>query len=142
MYPILALDYGQKRIGLAISDSKGIISTPLEKISFSKNRGILEVIQDILEISKEYKIKSFLIGKPQEFNESQSANTRRIDDFANTLKKRTTIPILFWDESYSTSTAKDMIVSKGSNFKSQKGNIDSIAASIFLQEYLNSKQNL
>lgn len=139
MHPTLAIDYGLKRIGLAISDSNGIISTPLTTLRFTKNRRILELITDLTELIAEYRVKSILIGVPQEFSDKNHINTVRITDFSNTLKKRIEIPILFWDESYSTSSAKEMVISHGSNFKSNKEKIDSIAASIFLQEYLNSK---
>jgi putative Holliday junction resolvase len=139
MHPTLAIDFGLKRIGLAISDSKGIISTPLTTLRFTKNRKILELITDLTELIAEYRVKSILIGVPQEFSDKNHINTVRITDFSNTLKKRIKIPILFWDESYSTSSAKEMVISHGSNFKSNKEKIDSIAASIFLQEYLNSK---
>jgi putative Holliday junction resolvase len=139
MHPTLAIDFGLKRIGLAISDSNGIISTPLTTLRFTKNRKILELITELTELIAEYRVKSILIGVPQEFSDKNHINTVRITDFSNTLKKRIEIPILFWDESYSTSSAKEMVISHGSNFKSNKEKIDSIAASIFLQEYLNSK---
>ena len=138
MHPTLAIDYGLKRIGLAISDSNGIISTPLTTLRFTKNRKILELITELNQLILEYKVTSILIGVPQEFSDKNHINTIRITDFSNTLKKRINIPIIFWDESYSTSSAKEMVISHGSNYKSNKEKIDSIAASIFLQEYLNS----
>lgn len=138
MYPILAIDYGQKRIGLAISDKKGIIATPLLTLSITKNRDIVDLIEDIKRIIEEYRIKTVLIGRPQAFSQEHNINLERIEKFTNTLKKRINNNIVFFDESYSTSRAKDMIVSKGGHYKSKKKDIDNIAASIFLQEYLNS----
>ena len=140
MYPVLALDYGTKRIGVAISDKYGIVATPLSTLRFTKNQNIIDLISQIVSISKEYDVQTILVGKPQTFEKSQEVNIRRIDDFINTLKKRTTIYIDTWDESYSTSNAKDMLLSLGQHFKKSKDKIDSVAASVFLQEYLNSKQ--
>ena len=65
--PILAIDYGQKRFGLSISDSKGIVASPLNVLYITKKRGQEEVILDILKIIDEYKVQSILIGKPQIF---------------------------------------------------------------------------
>lgn len=140
MYPILAIDFGTKRLGIAVSDSNGVISTPLDTLRITKNRGILELIEDIKALALEYRVKSILVGKPQSFNIDQDINHRRIDNFINTLAKRIEVPIQTWDESFSTSTAKDMLLSTGQHFKQTKEKIDSVAASVFLQEYLNSKK--
>lgn len=140
MYPILAIDFGTKRLGIAVSDNNGVLSTPLETLRITKNRGILELIDDIKALTIEYRIQSILVGKPQSFNQEQEINHRRIDNFINTLAKRIELPIQTWDESFSTSTAKDMLLSTGQHFKQTKEKIDSVAASVFLQEYLNSKK--
>lgn len=140
MYPILAIDYGSKNLGIAISDSKGIVSKPLTTLRISKNTDILMLIDEIKKLIEEYRVETILVGKPAEFEASHSINTRRIDTFINTLKKRVSTPIDTWDESFSTSNAKSIINENGRNFKKGKGDVDSIAASIFLQEYLNSKQ--
>ncbi len=140
MYPILAIDFGTKRLGIAVSDNNGVLSTPLETLRITKNRGILELIEDIKALTVEYRIQSILVGKPQSFNNEQEINHRRIDNFINTLAKRIELPIQTWDESFSTSTAKDMLLSTGQHFKQTKEKIDSVAASVFLQEYLNSKK--
>lgn len=141
MYPTLSLDYGTKRIGVAVSDDKGIIATPLDTLSFSTNTGIEEIVLKIKSLIEEYRVKSILVGMPQEFTQSNSVNTKRITDFINTLKKRINLSIETYDESFSTSTAKDMLLSSGQHFKKNKSRIDSLAASVFLQEYLNSKNN-
>ncbi len=65
--PILAIDYGQKHFGLAVSDSKGILAQPLETISITKNRDIYKIIEEILEKAQEYRVKTLLIGVPQSF---------------------------------------------------------------------------
>lgn len=140
MYPILAIDFGTKRLGIAVSDNNGVLCTPLETLRITKNRGILELIEDIKRIAEEYRIQKILVGKPQSFNADQEINHRRIDNFINTLAKRIELPIETWDESFSTSVAKDMLLSTGQHFKQSKEKIDSVAASVFLQEYLNSKK--
>jgi len=139
MYPILAIDYGEKNFGLAISDSKGIIASPLEVISITKNRGIQIVIEEIIEIAKENRVKTILVGKPQSFTDEQKRTEEKIEKFIDLLRKATRIDILTWDESFSTTSAQNMLTSLGQNSRSSKGKIDKIAATVFLQEFLNSK---
>lgn len=142
MYPILAIDYGLKHIGLAYSDSKGIVASPLPVLNVTKNRDIDVLVQDISQICKEYRIKSILIGYPQSFSENQDINIKRIDKFLVVLTAQISLPINKWDESFSTSDAKNMLVSLGQHFKKTKKKIDSVAASTFLQEYLNRNKNV
>lgn len=138
MYPILAIDYGEKHFGLAISDSKGIVASPLEVLSITKNRDINNIIEEIVDILKEYKINTILVGKPQSFTPKHKETESKIDSFVSLLKEATTTPILTYDESFSTSNAQNMLTSLGQTSKSSRGKIDKIAATVFLQEFLNS----
>jgi putative Holliday junction resolvase len=140
MYPILAIDYGEKNFGLAISDSKGIVASPLEVISITKNRDIKTVIKEILQIAEENRVKRILVGKPQSFTDEQKKTEEKIENFIKLLRKATDIEIFTWDESFSTTSAQNMLTSLGQNSRSSKGKIDKIAATVFLQEFLNSKK--
>ncbi len=138
--PILAIDYGEKNIGLAISDSKGIIATPLDVLRITKRRGLDEIFDDILIITQEYRVKTILLGKPQKFKSTYIKSIEKIDTFAKKLSQLTNIPVIFQDESYSTIQAQNMLLSLGQSSKSTKGKIDMISAAVFLQDFLNSKQ--
>jgi putative Holliday junction resolvase len=138
--PILAIDYGQKRFGLAISDSKGVIATPLSVLEVKEKNKTEKIIAEILEILQEYRIKTILIGKPQVFQEGYEKTAKKIEKFKEQLEQKTTLPIIYQDESYSTATAQNMLLSLGQNTKSTKGKIDMIAATVFLQEFLNSEE--
>lgn len=140
-YPVLAIDFGKKHFGIAISDSKGIIASPLEVISISKKRGIEYILNRISEICEEYSIKTILLGKPQIFTEAHSKIPREIIKFKEKLQKILNLPIIFYDESFSTTSAQNMLISSGFNIKSSKKKIDKISATIFLQEFLNSSKN-
>jgi len=137
--PTLAIDYGEKNFGLAISDSKGIIASPLDTLSISKNTDIQTIINDIENICQEYKVKRVVVGMPQVFEETQRKTEEKINKFLDLLRNSLNIPILTYDESFSTSEAKNMLTSSGQNFKSYKNKIDRVAANGFLQEFLNSE---
>lgn len=138
--PILAIDYGDKKFGLAISDSNGIIASPLKVLEITKRRGVDTVLHDILDTLVEYRIKTILIGKPQEFEKQYKKTTQKIEKFSSKLSTLTNIPILFYDESYSTTQAQNMLLSLGQSSRSSKDKIDMISATVFLQEFLNSEQ--
>lgn len=140
MYPILAIDYGEKHFGLAISDSKGIIASPLTVLSITKNRDINDIIQDILDVAEEYRIKTILVGKPQSFSPEHKRTEEKINSFISLLKKATKTTIQTHDESFSTTNAQNMLTSLGQNSRHSRGKIDKIAATVFLQEFLNSKK--
>jgi putative holliday junction resolvase len=137
--PILAIDYGQKRFGLAISDSKGIIASPLEVLEITEKRKVENIIEDIVKLIDEYRVKTILIGLPQIFIEKHKESNKRIEKFKNLLSQKTSIPIIFQDESYSTTEAQNMLLSLGQSSKSTKNKIDKISATVFLQEFLNSE---
>lgn len=137
-YPILSIDYGDKHFGLAVSDSKGIIATPLEILNLTKNKTKDNIAEEINTIAKEYRVKTILLGTPQAFTESQEKTLQKISAFEDILKKYTTLPILTTDESFSTIEAQNMLLSTGQNIRSTRGKIDKISAAVFLQEFLNS----
>ena len=139
-YPILAIDYGEKNFGLAISDSKGIIASPLETLSLSKRTYTENILEKILEIIAEYRVKTILLGYPQIFTKNQEKTLKKIDTFKEKLASKTDLPILLYDESFSTTTAQNMLTSTGQNTKSSRPKIDKVAATVFLQEFLNSNQ--
>lgn len=140
-YPILAIDYGKKHFGLAISDSKGIIASPLEVISITKNQNTEAIILQIIKFCEEYKIKTILIGYPQAFVENHLKTQKNVTQFKYRLAQKINLPIILYDESFSTSSAKNMLISSGQNTKGFRSKIDKIAATIFLQEFLNSENH-
>ncbi len=140
-YPILAIDFGKKHFGTAISDSKGIIASPLEVISITQKRGTEYILQRISEICEEYQVKTILLGIPQVFTEAHSKTPKAILKFEGKLKETLDLPIVLYDESFSTTSAQNMLTSSGSNTKSSRGKIDKVSAAVFLQEFLNSSKN-
>ena len=139
-YPILAIDYGEKHFGLAVSDNKGILATPLETLSKSKRTHTKDILSQISEIIEEYRIKTILLGYPQAFEKQQQKTPEKIDNFKKRLTDKSNLPIILYDESFSTTTAQNMLTSTGQNTRSSRKKIDKIAATVFLQEFLNSEQ--
>ena len=134
--PILALDIGRKRIGVAISDISGRFAAPIKAITTDS---FADGIEMVLETVTENAAKGLLIGVPQKFTDGHQSSIDMVQEFHELLVSKSEIPIYFTDESYSTHEASDLI-----NWRSRRknsGQLDSAAAAIFLQNFLDSSKN-
>src|SRR5690606_25804319 len=121
MFPILAIDYGRKHIGVAVSDSKGIISSPLPVIHLTEKRSVDGVIEDIQAVCEEYRVKSFLFGMPQAFEKGHLKTQKEIQRFIEKVTEKIPLPHKTTDESFSTSEAQNVLLSTGHNTKGSRG---------------------
>lgn len=133
---ILALDWGEKRIGAAICDEGGKIAFPLGHPIDSKS-ALLE-IKKIIKINK---IEKILIGKPLTLSGASGTSATKVNEFAISLTKQTGLPLKFLDERFSSVEAGKILQGAGMSEKKQRQIKDNIAAQIMLQSYLD-KQNL
>ena len=134
---ILAVDHGEKRIGVAISDPTGTIASPLKVIKHTSR--VIDAAQ-IAELALQNGVELVLIG--QSFDEQGQPNPagRRAERFAETLKTQTQIPILLWDESFSTQEARRARIDIGVRRKKRSGHLDELAATVILQSYLEANR--
>ena len=135
---ILAVDHGEKRIGLAITDTTGTIASPLKVINHVSR--VIDAAQ-VAETATENGVELVVIG--QSFDEQGFPNLagRRAARFAETLKTQTQISIVLWDESFSTQEARNSRIEMGVRRKKRAGHLDELAATMILQSYLESNRN-
>jgi len=133
---ILAVDHGEKRIGLALSDPTGTIASPLTVIKHSSR--LMDAAQ-VANAAMENGAGLIVIG--QSFDEEGNPNLagRRAAKFAGALQEQTQIPIILWDESFSTQDARAARIELGVSRKKRSGHHDSLAAVMILQSYIESK---
>lgn len=132
---VLAIDYGSKRIGLALSDPLLLFSYPYKTIPND-----VHLLPSLLKIVNEMEVDRIVLGLPFQDNGQLSKNGGEIMKFRDEISKTLNLEIILWDESYSSDTARRMIiesVTKKSK-RRDKGLLDKGSASIFLQEYLDS----
>lgn len=133
---ILAIDYGRKRIGLALSDPLQMFATPFKTILNDS-----QLFTELKKIILEQEVEKIILGFPDHDKGGSTSIVKDLERFKSTLIKVTGLEIIFWDETFTSSIAKDRVLSSV-NKKSKrrdKGLIDSNAAAIILQEYLDSK---
>jgi len=130
---VLAVDHGEKRIGIAISDETGTIANPLTVIKHVSRA--IDAAQ-VATLALEHGAELIVIG--QSFDEDGSPNLagRRAARFAEALKEQTDLPIELWDESFSTQKACAARIQMGVSRKKRSGHLDQLAATIILQSYL------
>jgi len=132
---VLGIDYGERRVGLALSDPLKIIAKPYTVIDRKKNINYLEIISTIID---ENKIESIVVGLPLTMRGEQSDQTKIVLSFIDELKNKFAIPILSIDERLSSQAAKKALHSQLIKTGHNKKRVDETAAAIFLQGYLDS----
>ena len=130
---ILGVDHGEKRIGLAISDSTGIIANPLKVIQHVSR--IVDAAQ-VAEAALQAQVGLIVIGQAFDDEGKPNLSGRRAARFAEALKIQMPIPVVMWDESFSTQSARAARIEMGASRRKRGGHLDELAATVILQSYL------
>ena len=134
---VLAVDHGEKRIGLALSDPTATLASPLTVI---KHVSRLMDAAQVANIASENEVGLIVIG--QSFDEDGNPNLagRRAAKFAEALKEQTQIPVELFDESFSTQDARATVIELGFSRRKRAGHHDSLAAMMILRSYIESRR--
>ena len=138
MARILAIDYGQKRVGLAVTDSLQIIATALDTIH-SK-----DVLQYISEYVAHENVELFVVGFPKDLQNNDTDATKYVETFVKQLEKKfPNIPVEKIDERFTSKIAFRAMIDGGlkKSARRNKAMIDKLSAVVILQSYLEQKQN-
>ena len=132
----LCLDYGMKRIGVAISDPLDITAQPLPYISNSDSW-----LKDLAQVVNEYEVELIVLGLPKNQHGQDSPMAEHIREFAQEIESELNISIKFYDERLSSVQATKHLIESGVSRKKRKEVIDSLSASMVLQTYLDQQKN-
>ena len=136
---ILALDIGTVRIGIAASDIMEIIASAYDVY---RRKNLKLDIEYIAKLSKDLYVGEIVIGLPLKMDGSEGQSVEMAREFGEELSKVLDIPIHYQDERLSTVSAEKILIESGMRREKRKDKIDSIAATIILQTYLDKKKNL
>ena len=128
---ILALDYGRKRVGVALTDPLGMIAQPQPYLTHDKN-----LISNIQAVIKEKGVEKIVLGLPLTMNGTDSEMTREVRTFAQKIQPLFEQPIVLYDERCTSSSANQVLLEGNVSRQKRKEKVDSIAAAILLQAYL------
>lgn len=136
---LLAIDYGKKRVGLAVSDPCGIIATGLQTVL---SHEIFKFLQDYMVHEK---VDLFVVGHPKQMDNTDSESMAYIKPFLTALKRKfPEIPIVMYDERFTSVLAHKALIEGGAKKKTRqdKALIDTMSATIILTSYMEQQRNL
>ncbi len=133
---IMGLDYGDKTVGVAISDELLITAQPIETIERERSNKLRKTYQRIEALITEYGVEKIVIGKPLKQDGTEGARVEMTRAFEEELARRTGLEIIEVDERYTTSEADRILEETGVAHSARKKYIDKMAAAIILQNYL------
>jgi putative Holliday junction resolvase len=129
----MGLDIGEKRIGVALSDSLRIMAGALTVVERVTNDAALK---QIIDLARENEVERIVVGMPRSLDGSLGKQAQAVQSFVDLLKRRTDIPVVTWDERLSTVAAERTLLEVGMKRDKRKKRRDSLAAAIILQGYL------
>jgi putative holliday junction resolvase len=132
----LGLDYGSKRIGVALSDPDGTMAFPIETIQVKPDGSHLKEIKALIDA---YQVAKLVVGLPYNMDGSLGDRAREVMRWGGQIEELLGIPVIFWDERLSTSEAHDLLIGINIKGRKRKSIVDKIAASIILKGYLDSE---
>jgi len=136
---ILGIDYGHKRLGLALSDEEKILASPLPVY---QRRGDKQDLTYLTRLVEEKEVGQIVVGLPRNMNGSLGEMAKEVLAFVDTLKKKTDLPVDTFDERLSSAEAERVLIQADLSRKRRKTLRDSLAAVLILQGYLESLREL
>src|SRR5437660_11780780 len=133
---VMALDVGDKTIGVAISDALLLTAQPKPTI---RRRDLKSDIDILCRLIDENEVHEIVVGQPLHMNGKESPQSQKVARFAGELEKKLDIPVVFWDERLTSFAAEQHLEEMGLNWRQRRRHVDKIAAMIILQNYLDSR---
>jgi putative Holliday junction resolvase len=136
MMRLIGIDYGKKRIGIAVSDPLGLTAQPIEV--FDNTKQVFEKINRLIE---KYDADQIIVGMPKTLKGEIGQSAEEVLQFMEELKKHVNIPVLSYDERLTTARAQKILLDSDVSRKKRREVIDKIAAAYMLQGYMEKIQN-
>ncbi len=132
----LGLDVGDKRVGAAVGDDEMRIATPLDVI---ERRSIEDDSRAIGDLAKKFSAEHLVVGLPRNLDDSSGMQAESVKAYAGKIARALGMPLTLWDERLTTIEATERIHASGARGKKSRRTLDAIAASVILQDYLDSQ---
>ena len=132
---VLGLDYGEKRIGVAICDELGLTAQGLPTIIRKTKKQDLNILESFI---RDYKVERIVIGYPLRMDGSEGIQCEKVNRFKTLIEATFSLPVVKWPETLSTKEAEEILINSGVRWEKRKKMVDKLAACIILQGYLDS----
>jgi putative Holliday junction resolvase len=134
---ILAVDYGEKRIGLAVSDELGITASPLMTLV---RRSDDETVRQIAQLASKLRVTQIVVGLPRRTDAQEGEMERKVKAFAEKLRQAISVPVVLFDERFTTRIAEQVLLEADLSRRKRKQVRDRLAAVILLQSFLEAQR--
>jgi putative Holliday junction resolvase len=135
---VMAIDYGEKRIGLAVSDPTRMIASPAGFIA--RRAGKRPPVAEIVRRAQDAGVAAFVLGLPLDGNGDETPRSAEVRTIGAALESRTGLPVTYMDERYTTAAALRAIREMGGSTRNRKGDVDALAATVLLQHVLDANR--
>lgn len=133
---VMALDLGERRIGVAISDPTRTLARSLGVL---ERRSRAEDFAAIAALVREHEVGLVVVGLPRSLDGKMGPQARRMKRYADALARALSVPLVLWDESFSTVTAAQLLIETRQAARKRRQRIDAVAAAVILQDYLDAQ---
>lgn len=135
MPKILAIDYGQARVGLAVTDPDGRVVFALRTVAWATRDALF---RELLDVIGEQDAARIVVGYPERAGGDEGLTGRQVRKFVERLRRRTSVPVCFVDEAHSTEEAAERLREAGCTGRELLARVDAQAAAVILERYLRS----
>jgi putative Holliday junction resolvase len=132
----LGIDYGTRRIGVALSDPLGMFATAHDVLD---GEAPAQSARAIADLCREKEVETIVVGHPRNMDGSIGPSAEAAEGFAERLRTATGLPVVLWDERLTSKSAEDALIEAGTRREKRKGLVDKVAAQILLQHYLDAQ---
>lgn len=133
---ILAIDYGSRRMGLAVSDALGITAQGLETLERKNKRSDFARLERTI---REYQVTEIVLGNPLRMSGEEGTQSRKVAEFAEELRRRFEVPVHLWDERLTSSEANRLLRDAEVSLQRRTQAVDRMAATLILQSFLQAR---
>jgi putative Holliday junction resolvase len=137
---ILGIDWGEIRLGIALSDETQTLASPLETLT--RRRGKRFPMPRLLELAAAHAPVGAVVGLPLTLEGGEGASAAGARELAGTVARRTGLPVELWDERMSTARALRAVREQDGSVRGRKQDVDALAAAVLLQHYLDARRSL
>jgi putative holliday junction resolvase len=133
---ILAIDYGSRRMGLAVSDPLGITAQGLETLQRRNKRSDFARLEKLI---REYQVREIVLGNPLRMSGEEGAQSQKVAEFAEELRRRFELPVHLWDERLTSAEANRILREAELSIQKRAAAVDRMAATLILQSFLQAR---
>ncbi len=133
---ILAIDYGSRRMGLAVSDALGITAQGLETLQRKNNRADFGRLERTI---REYQVREIVLGNPLRMSGQEGAQSQKVAEFAEQLRQKFKLPVQLWDERLTSAEANRLLREAEVSTQKRAQAVDRMAAVLILQSFMQAR---